>query len=234
MAVATTSVPHDTQVMTKTVCAYNIAASGNEYLHDGYVDKAAWESEIESVRQDITDSLGELEELKDYVDDDTWAEVENIDAPSLKYLQVANEKLDWLENVLDNAKSAKEEHDAQVKAEREAAAKAKASAASTQTTTSYTSSGSGLTKSSGVNYRSDGIKETYYNLNMSTVVSNAKASGITGDYWVRGDGVKMYGDYVIVATSNHPKGTIVSTSLGAGIVIDVCPTYGIYDIAVTW
>lgn len=83
-------------------------------------------------------------------------------------------------------------------------------------------------------------KETYYNLDMSGVVSIMEGMGIEGPYWVREDGVKMYGDYVMVAAdlSIHPRGSLVETSLGTGIVCDTGtfiysnPTQ--LDIAVAW
>lgn len=93
------------------------------------------------------------------------------------------------------------------------------------------SNGSGLTKSKGVNWY-NGYKETYYNLDMSGVISNAQAMGIQGEYWVREDGVKMYGDKVIVA-AQMDKGTVIDTSLGTGIVLDWCPA-GTVDVAVSW
>ena len=83
-------------------------------------------------------------------------------------------------------------------------------------------------------------KETYYNLNMNGVVSNAQAQGIQGEYWVREDGVKMYGDYVIVAANldTHPRGSTVETSLGTGIVLDTggfaASDPNQVDIAVDW
>ena len=82
--------------------------------------------------------------------------------------------------------------------------------------------------------------ETYYNLDMSGVVSIMKGLGYDYKYWVRDDGVKMYGDYVMCAADLNlrPKGTIVETSLGLGIV---CDTGGFVDwdntrldIAVNW
>ena len=104
----------------------------------------------------------------------------------------------------------------------------------------YTPSGSGhLTPSAGVFYGPSG-KETYYNLNMSGVISIAQAAGIYGDYWVRSDGVKMYGSYIMCACgfSVRPRGTLVETSLGTGICLDTGgfaenDPYQI-DIAVTW
>lgn len=78
-----------------------------------------------------------------------------------------------------------------------------------------------LTAYKGVNYYGD-QKETYYNLPMDGVISIAKSQGIEGEYWVREDGCKMYGDYIIVAANldTHPRGSLVETSLGTGIVLD--------------
>lgn len=102
--------------------------------------------------------------------------------------------------------------------------------------------GSKLTKSKGVNYGPSG-KETYYNLPMGGVIRIMRNKGFSETeypYWVRSDGVKMLSDYVMCAAnlSVHPRGSIVQTSLGLGIV---CDTGGfakrnIYqlDIATTW
>ncbi|MCM1083809.1 MAG: hypothetical protein NC393_10625 [Clostridium sp.] len=97
-----------------------------------------------------------------------------------------------------------------------------------------------LTASGGVNYNANGNKETYYNLDMGGVVSNAYSMGVTGEYWVRDDGVKMLGDYVMVAACYdvYPKGSLVDTSLGTGIVVDTggfaeSNPYQL-DIAVSW
>lgn len=78
-----------------------------------------------------------------------------------------------------------------------------------------------LTKSKGVNWY-QGHKETYYNLDMSRVVQTAQSKGIAGDYWVREDGCKMLGSYIMVAANYdvHPYGSTVATSLGTGIVVD--------------
>lgn len=97
-----------------------------------------------------------------------------------------------------------------------------------------------LTASGGVNYNANGNKETYYNLDMGGVVSNAYSMGLTGEYWVRDDGVKMLGDYVMVAACYdvYPKGSLVDTSLGTGVVVDTggfaeSNPYQL-DIAVSW
>ena len=106
-------------------------------------------------------------------------------------------------------------------------------------TYSYQNDGSCLTPSGGVYYGPTG-KETYYNFDMNGVVSNAQAQGIQGEYWIREDGVKMYGDYVIVAANldTHPRGSTVETSLGTGIVLDTggfaASDPNQVDIAVDW
>lgn len=83
-------------------------------------------------------------------------------------------------------------------------------------------------------------KETYYNLNMAGVVNIMRRMGNDDEYWVRNDGVKMLGDYIMVAADLdlRPRGSLVETSLGTGIVCDTGtftqrnPTQ--LDIAVSW
>lgn len=91
----------------------------------------------------------------------------------------------------------------------------------------------------GVFYGPSG-KETYYNLNMDGVVGIMRGMGNNDAYWVREDGAKMLGDYVMVAAhlGVHPRGSLVETSLGTGIVCDTGgfassnPTQ--IDIATAW
>lgn len=88
-------------------------------------------------------------------------------------------------------------------------------------TKSKTWKGAVLNKVKGIVKGPNG-KETYYNLNMSKIVAVLHKAGYEGDYWVRKDGVKMFGDYIMVAAnySRYHYGTIVETSLGTGIVCD--------------
>lgn len=96
--------------------------------------------------------------------------------------------------------------------------------------------GSVLTPDKGVN-QWNGITETYYNLDMSGVVDWMHSLGYDYDYWVRSDGVKMFGNYVMVAADYGwlPKGSIVECSLGTAIVCDT-GLGGWYwlDVAVDW
>lgn len=86
-------------------------------------------------------------------------------------------------------------------------------------------------------------KETYYNLDMCGVVEIMRNAGYTEEeypYWVREDGVKMLGPYVMCAGDFQvrPLGTIVDTTLGKAIVCDTGTfTYEDpyqLDIAVEW
>ena len=83
-------------------------------------------------------------------------------------------------------------------------------------------------------------KETYYNLDMSGIVEIMRGMGNTDEYWVREDGCKMLGDYIMCAANLdvHPRGSLVESSLGTCIV---CDTGGFaydnpyqLDIATTW
>lgn len=108
--------------------------------------------------------------------------------------------------------------------------------------TTTTWQGPVLTKSKGVVQGPSG-KETYYNLNMSGVVRMMRNLGFTEEeypYWIREDGVKMLGNYVMVAANFNirPRGSIILSSLGEAIVCDTGgfantnPTQ--LDIAVSW
>lgn len=85
--------------------------------------------------------------------------------------------------------------------------------------------------------------ETYYNLPMGGVVSIMRGLGYEEErypYWVRDDGVKMLGDYVMCAANLdiRPYGTILPSSVGMAIVCDTgdfaySNPYQL-DIAVSW
>ena len=83
-------------------------------------------------------------------------------------------------------------------------------------------------------------KETYYNLDMSGIVQIMRGMGNTDEYWIREDGCKMLGDYIMCAANLdvHPRGSLVQSSLGMCIVCDTGgfaaynPTQ--LDIATNW
>ena len=84
----------------------------------------------------------------------------------------------------------------------------------------------------------NGHTESWYDLPMQKVIERSDAAtGLSDMYWIRGDGVRMYGQWVIVAA--HPSVTrysLVETSLGTGIVLDrhTVPDANLYDIATDW
>lgn len=83
-------------------------------------------------------------------------------------------------------------------------------------------------------------KETYYNLPMNGVVSIMRNLANTDPYWVRSDGCKMLGNFIMAAAdlNVHPRGSYVQTSLGMAIVCDTGDFAAAnpwqIDIAVNW
>lgn len=101
-----------------------------------------------------------------------------------------------------------------------------------------------ITKQGGTFNGISGI-ESWYNLDMTGCVKIMRDLGYSEeDYpvWTRDDGVKMFGDYVMIAADTspdkHPKGSLMETSMGTGMVVDHCvaATWGkvTLDIAVSW
>ena len=79
--------------------------------------------------------------------------------------------------------------------------------------------------------------ETWYDLPMDKVIANAQAAGIPCEYSVREDGVKCFGEWVIVASHpSIPRYSLIETSLGTGIVLDrhTCQDAELIDIATDW
>lgn len=86
-------------------------------------------------------------------------------------------------------------------------------------------------------------RETYYNLPMGVCIKHMRQRGYTMrayPYWIREDGAKMLGPYVMIAAnwSIRPLGSIVETSMGWGIVVDTGEFINTYpygvDIATNW
>ena len=97
-----------------------------------------------------------------------------------------------------------------------------------------------ITKFSGCNNGPTGY-ETYYNLPMGGCVRLMRNLGFSAKkypYWVRNDGCKMFGDYIMVGAylPKYPKGTVLECSRGTCIVCDtglnLNPDH--LDIAVSW
>ncbi|MBR0138068.1 MAG: hypothetical protein IJM15_06620 [Erysipelotrichaceae bacterium] len=106
----------------------------------------------------------------------------------------------------------------------------------------YIYDGRKLTRTNGTIYGPSG-KETYYNLPMGGVIRIMRRLGYTEEkypYWIREDGCKMFGDYIMIAADLkiRPRGSLVMTSLGMGIVCDtgafIKKNPHQIDIAVNW
>ena len=143
----------------------------------------------------------------------------------------AQSKQEQEETIVEKTSEAKEEWAQAVKDERREEL--------ANQTRSLNWNGAVLSRSNGSVYGPSG-KETYYNLNMSGCVRNMNRRGYYYEVWVRNDGCKMFGDYIMCAANLgvHPFGSLVECSLGTCIVVD---TGGFasgnpyqLDIAVTW
>lgn len=79
--------------------------------------------------------------------------------------------------------------------------------------------------------------ETWYDLPMNKVIQRSQDAGIPCEYWIDERGVKMFGQWVIVAAhKSKTRYTFVDTSLGEGIILDyhTCSDKELYDIATDW
>ena len=158
-------------------------------------------------------------------------------------ISVTEQEIEKAEKIKEEERKAEEkkkkEEEEKKKAEEEAANALYTNAA---VNTGWDQSGC-LNTYSGVYYGPSG-KETFYNLDMSGVISIMRGMGFSEEaypYWVRDDGCKMLGGYIIIACNLdiRPRGTLVQTSLGTGIVCDTSPVFvgdnaTQIDVAVTW
>lgn len=204
--------------------AYNLSAEGNEYLHDGYVDYDTWYADKGAIISQTTDVIDDSDNYRNYISDDDWAKMNNYDPSSIKYIKDAENKLAEFKKIHDNAVDKKKAADEEAKRkkleQRKLAQEQKAQQVAA-------SSGSGLTKSSGVNYHG-GRKETYYS---SRVLYHYR----TSEWTVDAEG--FYRDsagYYVVAASDMAQGTVFQGSKGACKVYDTgCPA-GVTDYYVNF
>lgn len=207
-------------------------------------EKEQLKDEIGELRTAIEKMNGDLGERIDSVDNQINTLIENDKAHTqqIEGLTKNNESIDKLIKDVQTKIKEMDKHIDEVeeaKVEKKTAEQAAITASYEPTPAYNPPTGGCLTPSGGVHNGPSGL-ETYYNLPMDKVIEQARNFGIEGEYWVRDDGVKMYGDYVILACNRdvHPMGTLVETSLGTGISLDTGgfaegnPTQ--CDIAVSW
>ena len=203
---------------TTTMVAYNTSLEGREYLQEGYVDQGRWQNEFNTKSAELESTHSELLELRDYLSEDNQAIVDNFNLDSFKYISELEETSGQFAAMRDEALVSKERQLERQRQQR-AAQQQQQQAVQQQ---SY-SGNSGSLKSQGVIYQ-NGIRYTYYSSNVlyhyRTPEWNAGSDGIYRDS----------AGYIVVASSDHPQGSIVSTPFGAGKVYDSGCASGTIDI----
>lgn len=203
---------------TTTMVAYNTSLEGREYLQERYIDQEQWQNEFDTKAAELEAIHSELLELRDYLSEDNQAIVDNFNLDSFKYISELEETSGQLAAMRDEALAAKERQLERQRQQR-AAQQQQQQAAQQQ---SY-SGNSGSFKSQGVIYQ-NGIRYTYYSSNVlyhyRTPEWNAGSDGIYRDS----------AGYIVVASSDHSQGSVVSTPFGAGKVYDSGCASGTIDI----
>lgn len=201
-----------------TMVAYNTSLEGREYLEEGYVDQEQWQNKFNAKAAELESTYSELLELRDYLSEDNQAIVDNFNLDSFKYISELEETSGQFAAMRDEALASKErqlEHQRQQRA----AQQQQQQAAQQQ---SY-GGNSGSFKSQGIIYQ-NGIRYTYYSSNVlyhyRTPEWNAGSDGIYRDS----------AGYIVVASSDHSQGSVVSTPFGAGKVYDSGCASGTIDI----
>ena len=203
---------------TTTMVAYNTSLEGREYLQEGCIDQEQWQNEFDTKAAELESVHSELLELRDYLSEDNQAIVDNFNLDSFKYISELEETNGQFAAMRDEALAAKER---QLERQRQqhAAQQQQQQAAQQQ---SY-SGNSGSFQSQGVIYQ-NGIRYTYYSSNVlyhyRTPEWNAGSDGIYRDS----------AGYIVVASSDHSQGSVVSTPFGAGKVYDSGCASGTIDI----
>lgn len=183
-----------------------------------YFDQEQWQNEFNTKAAELESTHSELLELRDYLSEDNQAIVDNFNLDSFKYISELEETSGQFAAMRDEALAAKERQLERQRQQR-AAQQQQQQAAQQQ---SY-SGNSGSFKSQGVIYQ-NGIRYTYYSSNVlyhyRTPEWNAGSDGIYRDS----------AGYIVVASSDHSQGSIVSTPFGAGKVYDSGSASGTIDI----
>lgn len=200
-------------IAIQTVTAYVI--DGTPYLEEGYAVQEHWQKDYDAKIASIQSTLSELSDMRDYLSDVDRAKLDNIDTKNFTCIKELVECDAELQKMKEEALAAKER---QLQQQKEA---------EKREVVTYYANGSGLTRSSGVNYFG-GRKETYYS---SRVLRHYR----TGEWTVDAEGFYRTSDgYYVVAASDIPQGSIINTSKGAAKVLDSGCVAGVTDFYVSW
>ena len=223
----------------------------NMYDYDLYTNLEETTQKILDYEQELGEKQANLEKNKDtyqqqmeelnVILDERQSELSSLD----ESMQAAYSDISDIQSQIDSAKK-ETEAETETKAPETEAPETEAPETEAPKDNSSNSSsswdGTVLSPSHGVVYGPTG-KETYYNLDMSGVVSIMRNMGFSSEdypYWVREDGCKMLGPYIMCAANldRFPRGTTVESSLGTCLVCDTGgfaasnPTQ--LDIATNW
>ena len=200
-------------IAVPSITAY--AIDGVTYLEEGYAVQEQWQKDYDDKVGCIQNALSELSGMRQYLSKDDRAKLNNIDIENFTYIKELREYDRELQRMKEEALAAKER---QLQQQKEA---------EKRETATYYSNGSGLTRSSGVNYFG-GRKETYYS---SRVLRHYR----TSEWTIDAEGFYRTNDgYYVVAASDMPQGSIITTSKGAAKVLDSGCAAGVTDFYVSW
>lgn len=202
----------------QTIKAYSIDMEGREYLQEGYVEQQVWQEDFNAKAEQAEKLNAELTDLVQYLDDESAAKVNDFDASKFKYIKEVDSHIADAEKMKQDALAAKERQLEQQRRTQQAQ--------QTQEQQSHTN-GSGLTRSSGVNWY-NGRKETYYS---SRVLYHYR----TSEWWVDSEGFYRTSEgYYVVAASDMAQGTVFRGSKGLCQVLDSGCAANVTDYYVQW
>lgn len=204
------------------ITAYNISQENCEAYQENYLSAERWATDYAAKIEKLQGIVSELDSLGDYVDGDY-----SVDYDSLTYISDVRAKIDELIAVRDTATQKKKEEEARIavekaKRQREREVAKSVSYGSPRSGSSYSGSGSSSGGSSGSvgNFKSQGV--IYQNGTRYTYYSSNVLYHYRTPEWTAGSD-NIYRDkdgYVVVASSDHAQGSVVSTPFGAGKVYD--------------
>lgn len=180
-----------------------------------------------------SDSIGGVVSVLRYHSVLDTAEQEKIDGllSQKQQLDEAKSQLEQESSDADAAADAAKEkyEDARAAAEKVANSSSGSSNSLSSDASAYERSGSGLTKSAGVN-NYNGHRETYYSSRVLYHYMTPQWSLDSEGFWRTSEGY-----YVVAANSGeYSKGTLLDTSKGTAEVLDSGCAYGTLDFYVNW
>ena len=205
----------------------------SEYDRNKLEDLTMLRTTIEEQEKYLVEKQGSQAELQSTLDSKQKSLQAKADAMKIDLAELRRQI-----QILREEEERKAAEEARRKAEAEAKAKKEAQEAAAQAGKRPASggnkydmpSGDGvLTKEKGVNYYK-GHRETYY----SQKVLPGGGLNIPGRHVASDGTIRDKDNYICVASSDYPKGTVVETSLGPGKVYDTGCAKGTIDLYTDW